>query len=715
MQLKKLNIKNYKRLLDVELSLENDITLITGPNNSGKTSIIEVLKFLFSENKDKIEISELNISLFNNWIDDFYECYKIILNKRKEGFELIEELTNFLNDKSLSFKNFLPEINIEISYDKNKDNLSDIIKYSFELNESNSVFFTYRCELNLNIFQMDLINFNKKITDRYNNSNITDNQKEKSIKKIIKSIIQNSIEENYYYTNSKYLEKSAITKKEFKSLFNIKIINALRKLDDIKNDSNNSLSKSMIDIASKKEDFIKKMDTISDSLIQKFEDEEVENMIVNESINKFNSSIKETSGSENFAEVNLLINPETSDINALLKDASEVQYSIDSFLLGESSQGLGYSNMVYLHMYQQSFEDNIEDSKINIMIIEEPESHMHPQMQHSFFKKIISYYENNTPQCIISTHSTDIISSINKLSKIRVVRGISDIFSSKIYDLREFVNSIKGKKYDSLTDKIEFYDFFFNVGLPNIIFSNKVILFEGDSERIFLKCIIKDKFDKLYKDYISYIQVGGAYAKNYFDIIKFLNIKTLVLTDIDYEKKYIDKDNILKSYSSNATINYSYNNLKKLISIDDFQVEECNLKDEYLTTDDSTESDEQNDKIKISDIYKWLEEEKNDTIGIFTQTELDYYSRTLEESMLTKYLGMNIWDTKTADEWKNIRKENNIRFSIPRLDVPISIRDIVNSTSQNKIDFMYSVILSNKYSKMIPYYIQKGLEWLENE
>ena len=83
--------------------------------------------------------------------------------------------------------------------------------------------------------------------------------------------------------------------------------------------------------------------------------------------------------------------------------------------------------------------------------------------------------------------------------------------------------------------------------------------------------------------------------------------------------------------------------------------------------------------------------------------------------MLTKYLEMNIWDKKTADEWKNIRKENNIRFSIPRLDAPISIRDIVNSTSQNKTDFMYSVILSNKYSKMIPYYIQKGLEWLENE
>ena len=76
---------------------------------------------------------------------------------------------------------------------------------------------------------------------------------------------------------------------------------------------------------------------------------------------------------------------------------------------------------------------------------------------------------------------------------------------------------------------------------------------------------------------------------------------------------------------------------------------------------------------------------------------------------------MNIWDTKTTNDWKKIRKENNIRFSIPRTDGAVSIRDIINSSSQNKTDFMYSVILSNKYLKMIPYYIQKGLEWLENE
>ena len=38
-----------------QLGMEKDITLIAGPNNAGKTSIVEFLKFLFGDTKDKIE------------------------------------------------------------------------------------------------------------------------------------------------------------------------------------------------------------------------------------------------------------------------------------------------------------------------------------------------------------------------------------------------------------------------------------------------------------------------------------------------------------------------------------------------------------------------------------------------------------------------------------------------------------------------------------
>ncbi|MFD2875836.1 TOPRIM nucleotidyl transferase/hydrolase domain-containing protein [Paenibacillus rhizoplanae] len=40
----------------------------------------------------------------------------------------------------------------------------------------------------------------------------------------------------------------------------------------------------------------------------------------------------------------------------------------------------------------------------------------------------------------------------------------------------------------------------------------------------------------LNQQYIAFVQVGGAYAYNYRKLIEFINIKTLILTDLDYTK-----------------------------------------------------------------------------------------------------------------------------------------------------------------------------------
>ena len=81
MQIKRIKILKYKKLLNVDLNLEKDITLIAGPNNSGKTSIVEVLKFLFTDTKDKIELSELNTKLVDEWLKKFYMNYESILKR----------------------------------------------------------------------------------------------------------------------------------------------------------------------------------------------------------------------------------------------------------------------------------------------------------------------------------------------------------------------------------------------------------------------------------------------------------------------------------------------------------------------------------------------------------------------------------------------------------------------------------------------------------
>ena len=85
--------------------------------------------------------------------------------------------------------------------------------------------------------------------------------------------------------------------------------------------------------------------------------------------------------------------------------------------------------------------------------------------------------------------------------------------------------------------------------------------------------------------------------------------------------------------------------------------------------------------------------------------------------MLNKLLRYNVFKKIKRSEWKKIRKDNKLTFTIPynktdEVDSEYSIREIVNATSNNKTDFMYSVIMSGNGEKMLPDYIKKGLLWL---
>ena len=70
----------------------------------------------------------------------------------------------------------------------------------------------------------------------------------------------------------------------------------------------------------------------------------------------------------------------------------------------------------------------------------------------------------------------------------------------------------------------------------------------------------------------------------------------------------------------------------------------------------------------------------------------------------------------TKKEWAKKRKDSGLEFVIPtkgiKEDDPISLRDILKSTSGSKTDFMYSVVLNKKAEETEPNYIQGGLEWL---
>ncbi|MDP0971557.1 hypothetical protein Q6294_31945, partial [Klebsiella pneumoniae] len=71
-----------------------------------------------------------------------------------------------------------------------------------------------------------------------------------------------------------------------------------------------------------------------------------------------------------------------------------------------------------------------------------------------------------------------------KISQLRVLRQ-TDKFECRLFDLREFNNSISGNK-----DLLQFYDWFYAINFPDILFADKIIMYEGDTERMLIKSLL---------------------------------------------------------------------------------------------------------------------------------------------------------------------------------------------------------------------------------
>lgn len=316
---------------------------------------------------------------------------------------------------------------------------------------------------------------------------------------------------------------------------------------------------------------------------------------------------------------------------------------------------------------------------------------MHPQMQHVFIKYLINQYQLKT-QGLVTTHSNEIVRAAG-ISHLRILRHAENHMSN-LYDLSLLLEELKKSEISEDTVLVNFFDWFFEIGYSEIVFADKVIFYEGDTERLFIKKIMTlEEYKDLSQQYIAFIQVGGAYAKNYEKLIKMLGIKSLIITDIDYEKDKVSVSEIKGAKITNATIKYFYS-----------KNYDCN-------------------RPKVSDIYKWNNSSENifdDLIFICFQTDVDGYARTLEEAMLNKYFSIDVSDCFKKYEWIAKKNVSKIRFSIPQKkdnfsvtqETLLNVRDILLSTSGNKVDFMYSVILNNYVECMIPDYITRGLKWL---
>ena len=692
MKIKTMQISGFRKICEVKINMENNITVIAGANNSGKTSIIELFNLVFNS-KGKLCCDDFPVFECQKWCNTVFPYFQTQFVSGNTKENVISNIINIMmGAENPDAAILIPpiEVKIQVDYDSANDDIRYFADYIMELDPNNtSFYFIYRFEIDVGLLRKSLDSEYEKLYNRFNKL-IGEAEKDKDSIRIIKELLiilyANSCKENTYFSDKTYCNIVSMDQTSFKSLFNYQNIMAGRTLDDESSDRSKILSKNIIDIASQEDNWKELIQSLPEKIIEPIQEAQIQREVRKASVETLGQTIEQISKTNGGQAGNITIDMVVTedDIKALLKSITSAKYQVDDFFLRESSQGLGYSNLIYIHLQLEKFRKTIDPLLVNFFVIEEPEAHMHPQMQNVFSQYLFAYYdEEHAIQGLVTTHSHEVVRNI-RISQLRVLRQIEP-FRCCLYDLHEFIESIKSQP--QLDDLIDFYDDFYTINFPDIIFADKVILYEGDTERMLIKnALLSKKFEILRNQYISYVQVGGAFAKNYRPILNYLNIKSLVITDLDYDKNAQTEDDIMESNSTNATIN--------------------EFLKEALGKSSPT----------VKELYDWQNSVKSivvdENICLVFQSKNDHYARTLEEAMLAKLFNVSVLDLKTKIEWTDLRKEHNLKFVIPRNKNSFSIRTIIEHTANNKTDFMYSVILNNYVNEMLPRYIEEGLLWL---
>lgn len=230
----------------------------------------------------------------------------------------------------------------------------------------------------------------------------------------------------------------------------------------------------------------------------------------------------------------------------LLDHGTAVQYSMQKesteSLLPEYSIGLGYQNLQSLSYQLVSFRaSRLNPEKgspvpIHIVMIEEPEAHLHVQVQRIFpskAHKLISPTDKDTlglkSQLIISTHSSHLAHAEN-FDRLRYVCRLTKKDENQS-PITEVINLADVFGNDKKTR--EFAERYFRVQHTDLLFANAAIFVEGVAERMLVPLFMERDFKALNSRYVSFLDIGGSHAHRLQPLVERLRIPTVIITDID--------------------------------------------------------------------------------------------------------------------------------------------------------------------------------------
>ena len=579
MKIKKIYVQNYRLLKDFSLELKNDLSLIVGKNNCGKTSVLSVLEKIFNKNSSNTL----------TWED-------ISLSHRKEIYEKVKLFSD------ISEKDWEPilgtSLQIWIQYSE-IDSYQNIQTFMMDLNPDNNFIileFTYIIPI------QKLRDLNLQVSDFIDDFSRFESFMKTNMSKLFEMQIYSL---GYNPSTQKLTEEKSdlLEMKDVHKIIKVRGISASREVSNKEN--NHSLSKTSNrfyklnngeDIDSNANNLLKSAILKADETLTKAYsgDDSSEGIFtpVFERVKRFGG---------NDSEAELAIHSSLSEKD-ILSNNTTLYYKHDDSLLPETYNGLGYLNLYGIIFEIETVMADIkkDPADINLVYIEEPESHTHPQLQYIFIKNIKDLLkvhddelkargDTSGVQTLITTHSSHIVSDCSFDDLIYFKRDNGTAVSKAFNSLKE--------EYGDEQLGYKFVKQYLTLNSSELFFADKVICVEGDTERILIptmmqKVDIANPINKasntmpLLSQNISIIETG-AHSQVFRKLFDFLGIKVLIITDIDpANKNENNRMNSCSAVDATSTTNTSIKSFFDISGDEIFSIVTQKSFEEKISSDD---------------------------------------------------------------------------------------------------------------------------------
>jgi predicted ATP-dependent endonuclease of OLD family len=561
MRIADIKIRNFRKLKEVSIDLRNDTTVFIGANNSGKTSAMVAMRYFLNQAGNNKDFNIYDFTLSNHAkIKDvgmrlereMHESGSIVGESEESDLSLWRDISPSLDlwfdvgDDDIHYvSHILPTLDwvggylgVRLQYEP-----KDIAVFYREYKEKRNHIEELKAKANkishgVDLFPKDMLDFLEQDLKTY--FTVKFYVLDPARKNERQEVLDEPMEEN-----------------PLVGLIRVDEISAQRGLSDevadISAADQRHLSTQLTEYYNQHLDPYK--DPTEEDIEALVAIHNAQQTFTNSISQGFQPALKELGalGYPGFYNPTIKINPLLKPTDGLDHDAA-LQYELDGCkdsFLPETYNGLGYQNLIFMafklirfrdswlkigkQKTSQPVETNIEYSPIHLVLVEEPEAHLHPQAQQVFIKQAYKILTSKaevkigklTTQLVITTHSSHItheceFANLRYFKRVPQTKG--EVQNSTVIDMS---NVFGGNKETEM-----FVSRYIKLTHCDLFFADATILIEGDGERILLPHFLR-KFDYLNQSYISILNIGGSHAHKLKVLMDTLCIPTLIITDLD--------------------------------------------------------------------------------------------------------------------------------------------------------------------------------------